>query len=84
LNISNRRCFSQLFCVLSLYAKKLAKTAGPVGGPKALNSQKKHCGYASSTHFVNVRFWPAHLIGTLMYLVLIEVAACVAAPVRRN
>jgi hypothetical protein len=32
LNISNHRRFCQLICVLSLYASKLAKTAGPVVG----------------------------------------------------
>jgi hypothetical protein len=37
---SKDRCFSQLFCVLTLYAKKLAKTAGSVCGP-TLSMPKK-------------------------------------------
>jgi hypothetical protein len=37
---SNFRCFSQLFCVLRFYAKKLAKTAVTVVGP-TLSMPKK-------------------------------------------
>lgn len=58
--------------MLSLYAKELAKVAGPVVGPTLSMHKKTTAAIASRGIFVHVRLWPTNLIGRLVYLGAIE------------